>query len=229
MARRSNSKSNFSTDDRGSTVIATLEKSWSALCKVEPRIPTAVLTLVDARSRLGVRGYFADTQWKKPGRRGGAHEVAISPQLIGQASHLLATILHEAAHAILFEAGKNAGVGSTRYYHTKVFRDQCIELGLECFFHNTRYGWTITQWPRGDGVPKRFLPALRILECLPSGTEKCRIVRRSGGRLPPAGRTKLICKCSDEKRVIYVPNLVAAVGGIACSICNQAFSSETLE
>ena len=227
MTKRSNSQSNFSTVDRGSTVIATLEKSWSALRKVEPRIPAAVLTLVDVRSRLGVRGYFANLQWKKPGRRGGAHEVAISPQLIGQASHLLATILHEAAHAILFEAGKNAGVGSTRYYHTKVFRDQCIELGLECYFHNTRYGWTITQWPRGDSVPKRYLPVLRILESLPSGTEKSRIRRSTGASLPPTGRTKLICNCRDEKRVIYVPNSVAADGGITCCICNQQFLADT--
>ena len=100
MARHSNPNRNYSTDDRGSTVIATLEKTWSALRKAEPLVPAAVLTLVDATSRSGLRGYFADSQWKKPGRRGGAHEVAISPQLIGQPLHLLATFLHEAANAI---------------------------------------------------------------------------------------------------------------------------------
>ena len=227
MAVRSNPQRKFSTVDRGSKVIATLEDSWSALRIAEPRIPAAVLTLVDVRSRLGVRGYFANSQWKKPGRGGGAHEVAVSPHLIGQPAQLLATILHEAAHAILFQAGKNAGVGSTRYYHTKVFRDQCIELCLECYFYNSRYGWTITHWPRGDDVPKRFLPALRILKSLPSGTEKFRIRRSTGGSLPPTGRTKLICKCDDKKRVIYVPNSVAAIGGISCCICNQQFHADT--
>ena len=78
------------------------------------RIPRTVLTLVDSKSRRRTLGYFASSRWKKPGRFGGAHEVAISPDLIGRPSQLLATLLHEAAHAILHEAGKNGGIGATK-------------------------------------------------------------------------------------------------------------------
>src|SRR5258708_3218214 len=81
----------FAASDRGSNIIELVEAAWSKLREIEPRIPAVVLTLVDAKSRRRTLGYFADARWKKPGRYGGAHEVGISPDLIGQPGALLAT------------------------------------------------------------------------------------------------------------------------------------------
>lgn len=109
---------------RSSTAVEALETAWMKLREIEPAIPPAVLTFVDGRSRSRVKGYFMWSTWKK--RRGAAHEIAINPKLIQDPKHLVATLMHEAAHAILFEAGQSGGMGSTPYYHTIAFRDQCI-------------------------------------------------------------------------------------------------------
>jgi hypothetical protein len=122
----------YAVPQRGSTAVQVLESAWQVLREIVPEIPQAVLRLVDNRSRRGVLGYFAQSNWRK--RRGSAHEIAISPELLAKPSEIVATMPHEAARAVLFEAGSKGGMGSTRYYHTKAFRDQCKALGLECNF-----------------------------------------------------------------------------------------------
>src|SRR5207248_687140 len=160
------------------------------LRKIEPRIPMAVLTFVDIRSRWRVRGYFACSTWKK--RKGAAHEIAISPSLIGQPDDRRCTMLHEAAHALLFDAGENGGMGSTPYYHAKVFRDQCLKFGLSCEYWNSRYGWTLTTWP-ASGVPERFKPIVALLRKeLPTGTGGYTARRAKGRSLPVTGHTMLV-------------------------------------
>jgi hypothetical protein len=206
---------------RGSAAVATLEAAWNMLRELERRIPLAVLTFVDARSRDRVHGYCARSTWKK--RTGAAHEVAISPGLIGHPEDLLETMLHEAAHAVLFEAGANGGMGSTRYYHTKTFRDQCRAFGLACDFLNSRYGWTLTAWPV-TGVADRYKPVLaRLRRGLPSGTGGRAPGRVKPGPLPPAGHTVLVCGCPDGDRTVYVKKSVLDAGGIMCSFCKREF------
>ncbi len=206
---------------RGSAAVATLEDAWTMLREMERRIPPAVLTFVDAQSRGHVRGYCARSTWKK--RTGAAHEVAISPDLIGHAEHLLATMLHEAAHAVLHEAGANGGMGSSRYYHKKTFRDQCLAFGLTCDFLNSRYGWTLTGWPAA-GVPDRFKPVVaRLRQGLPSGTGGRAPGRVKPGPLPPTGHTVLVCGCPDGGRTVYVKKSVLNAGGVMCSLCGSEF------
>lgn len=214
--------SRYAERNRGSLVVASLESAWQALRSIELQIPPAVLTLVDVSRRQRLGGYFAHSAWKKPGH-GGAHEIAINPRLLQQPPLLLATLLHEAAHAVLHEAGKNAGIGSTRYYHTKVFRNLCIQYGLDCRFRDTRYGWTDTAWPLNSGVPDRWKPVLEILKTLPSGAGEMRVRRHQERKLPATGRTRLICHCENKKRVVYVPKSVVAAGGIICSYCRKPF------
>jgi len=77
--------------DRGSSALETLEAAWEKLREIDARIPVAVLTLVDSRSRHVVRGYFANSTWRK--RKGSAHEIAVSPRLIGDPPELLCTMM----------------------------------------------------------------------------------------------------------------------------------------
>lgn len=213
--------SKYNVVERGSTAVQTLEAAWELLREIEPSIPSAVLTLVDSRSRRRLHGYFARSIWKK--RRGQAHEVAISPELIGHPERLLATMLHEAAHAVLHEAGKNGGIGSTPYYHLKSFRDQCVAFGLACEFLNTRYGFTLTSWP-SKTVPERFQIVVNLLrQKLPAGTG-APIPRKSKGRnLPTTGHTILVCSCEDGSRTVYVKKSVLESGGVICAFCKQEF------
>ena len=211
----------FDVGERGSATIHALESAWELLRSVESSIPPAVLTLVDARSRRQVLGYFARSIWKK--RRGKAHEIALSPELIGFPKELLATMLHEAAHAILHESGQRGGVSGDGYYHLAIFRDQCESLGLECEFWNTRYGFTVTHWPT-SGVPRRYRPIIRLLkQSLPAGIGAQPQKKVAGRPLPVPGHTPLTCGCSEANRTVYVKKTVLNAGGVTCAFCGQEF------
>ena len=211
----------YDVAERGSTAVQTLEAAWQLLCSIHSEIPPAVLTFVDVKSRTHFRGYFAWSIWNK--RRGKAHEIGISPTLIGSPKQLLATMLHEAAHAVLYESGDNGGIGSGGYYHLKSFRDKCFEFGLECEFLNTRYGFTLTSWPN-DVVPKRFQPVVHLLRKeLPSGTGKQEHSKLRGRDLPLTGHTILSCGCDEGRRTVYVKKSVLEAGGIVCAFCKCEF------
>jgi hypothetical protein len=213
--------SKYAVPDRGSRAVQALEESWEKLRAVHPSIPLAVLTLVDVRSRSHVRGYFAKSSWKK--RRGQAHEVGISPELIGHPEYLVATMVHEAAHAVLHERGQAGGMGRGGYYHKATFRDQCQSFGLQCEFYNTRYGWTLTSWPN-DRIPDGYRPIASFLrQALPAGVDGLRPATRPGRKLPLSGHTKLICRCKGVKRSVYVNASVLKAGGVMCRFCGQVF------
>lgn len=220
-AASSGRPSKYNVAERGSTSVQVLEAAWELLRGIEPSIPQAVLTLVDARSRRRLHGYFAWSVWKK--RRGQAHEIGISPELLGHPKELLATMLHEAAHAALHESGMQGGIGKGGYYHLKSFRDQCISYGLSCEFLNTRYGFTITKWPR-KAVPKKYQPVVNLLRArLPAGIGSQPPREFKGRDLPETGHTMLTCGCSDRSRTIYVKKSVLTAGGVFCSFCRQEF------
>lgn len=209
----------YQVTGRGSTAVETLETAWSMLSEIDPRIPPAVLTFVDKKSRSRVLGYFANSTWRK--RRGAAHEIAINPILIGHAESLVATMLHEAVHAMLYESGDRGGMGSTPYYHTKVFRDRCLESGLECEFLNSRYGWTITSWP-ASGAPSRYKKVVAIVrKQLPAGTGEWQPSKAKSKPLPMSGHRMLACECED--RTIYVKKSVLEAGGVVCAFCGREF------
>lgn len=206
---------------RGSVSIETLEIAWEELRKVEPSIPVAVLTFVDVKSRSHFRGYFAWSLWKK--RRGAAHEIGINPKLLGDPKELLSTMLHEAAHATLYEKDGLGGMGSTRYYHSKTFRDQCVEFGLDCQFHNTRYGFVLTSWP-ASGVPDRYKSIVQLLQSrLPAGTGAQLQKQIKGRDLPRSGHTLLACRCLPVYRTVYVKKSVLEIGGVVCALCGSEF------
>ena len=210
---------------RGSAGVQALETAWEMLRATVDGVPRAVLTFVDSRSRGFVHGYFARSIWKK--RRGAVHEIAINPRLIGQPSELLGTMVHEAAHAILYEAGENGGMGSTGYYHTTRFRDECKALGLTCEFWNTRYGWTVTAWS-ASGVPEKYRPILAHLrQELPAGIGGRVALKQKGRRLPVSGHTMLVCGCEEGDRTIYVKKSVLKQGGVMCSLCGEDFRPPT--
>jgi len=206
---------------RGSASVAALEKAWEALRTLEPAIPTAVLTFVDVRSRRRLKGYFANSIWKK--LDGSAHEIGINPNLMGDSCAIVATMMHEAAHAVLHEFGENGGMGATRYYHTRKFRDQCVCFGLDCDFLNCRYGWTLTSWPE-SGIPERYQSVLDRLDAsLPPGTVVTVPKNVKGRGLPPPGHTVMACDCDSGRRTIYVNKSVLQAGGISCAFCKGEF------
>src|SRR5688572_26794436 len=87
---------------RGSVSTTTLEQAWTKLRRLIPGLPAAVILPIDARGRRQRLGQFAPETWRARGPRQ-AHEIAISPRLFGSPEDLLATMIHEAVHALLYE------------------------------------------------------------------------------------------------------------------------------
>lgn len=206
----------WSTSDRGSNASKQLEGAWAIMRNLIPGLPRAVMVVLDAAGRNRKHGHFAHSSWKA---RGGdnAHEIAISPRLFELPKDLFGTLLHEAAHAANFAAGIRDCTG--RYYHRKEFRNRCFQLGLDCQFLNTRYGWCLTSWPAGQ-VPDRYQRVLQVLGEIPKGTGRQGLSKTKGRKLPRPGHVRLVCDC---QRSIYASRLVAAEAAIQCSACGSSF------
>jgi len=210
----------------GSVSVAILEEIWRQLQRIVPEIPDVVVVAADLGGRRRKRGHFAPCVWRARGRR--RHELSISPDLFSSASGLLATIVHEAAHAIIYKRGDGgAGVGAGGYYHLKEFRNECRRLGLDCEYLNGRYGWTVTHWPK-TGVPQRYTSVLTFIQAnriLGTGAIRPRVER--GRPTPKSGHLRLVCNCPRE-RCVYVTPATAKQGGITCSQCNSPFVAQKL-
>lgn len=150
-----------SVGDRGSLASRCLERAWARLREVEPCVPPVVIVLVPVGRKQGKLGHFSGLVWRA-GRGERGHELAINPVLFDRPEDLLGTLVHEAAHALLFEWGLRGGCGPDGYFHREEFRGVCERLGLVCSFRNRRYGWSDTAWPVA-GVPMKYRSVLRLL------------------------------------------------------------------
>jgi hypothetical protein len=210
---------------RASLATSTLERAWAELRGVIPGLPEAVIIPIDAGGRHRRLGHFAPETWRAHGRHQ-AHEIALSPHLFSSSKDLLATMVHEAVHALLDENDPDGpypgGVSADRYYHRHAFRDRCLELGLACGLLNRRYGWSLTQWPAGK-VPGRYRPVLEVLSKLPYGSGRGALRRRKGKPLPPSGQVRLHCSCVPV-RTVYVAKSQVGKGAIVCTSCAASFS-----
>ena len=136
---------------RASQATQGLEQTWELLRTLIPKLPPAVVVVLNTSSRRRKLGDFTPSVWRYRHEKN-VHEIGISPDLFHTPEEVLCTLLHEAAHAVLFARDRHspqhiAGCGPDGYYHRKEFRDTCRDLGLECLFKNRRYGWCLTQWP----------------------------------------------------------------------------------
>jgi hypothetical protein len=188
---------------------------------MEPDLPPVVFVSVDASGRRRKLGHFACSSWRYSKAKA-VHEIAISPALFALPQSVLATLLHEAAHALLYERTGEAGCGHDRYYHKSTFRDCCTDvLGLPCEFRNGRYGFTNTGWDSA-GVPGRYQTVLGILSrgLLWGSTPQIVPGPPAPAKLPVSGHVRLVCGCD---RSVYVSKKVLEQGPIICGLCKHHF------
>jgi hypothetical protein len=208
--------------NRGSAAVRHIEAAWGELQSLIPKLPSAIIVIFSASERQRKKGHFAYSSWRYRKDKG-AHEIGVSPALFQKPKELLATLLHEAAHALLYQRNPQGGGGCTGpYYHRKDFRDACAELGLKAEFHNTRYGWHITGWPE-TGIPRRYQRVLDSLKKLPAGPAKPRVIPRKLCPTPAPGHLRLTCQCQPDPRKIYASKAVISKGAILCQECGASF------
>jgi len=219
-------KSKLST--RASLASKCLESTWRMIMDINRKnvkIPLVVITILSAGDRIGKHGHHSPTTWRYRGGEKRA-EVGISPGLFKTPEIILAVMLHEAAHAALSKNHK-AGMGSAKSYHTKIFRETCFKLGLQCEFYNTRHGWMITSWPNNKH-PNRYISVVKYLkQNLPMGTSGG-WVKLKGRKLPKSGHIRLECKCKIHvgNSILVTKTMLKRITekrGIKCEICDALF------
>lgn len=205
----------------GSRAVEALEAAWRAVRRIRHDIPEAVLVVLGAGRRAHL-GHFANSRWRVIRGTRTSHEVAVSSVLFRDAAAVLGTLLHEAAHAALWETGRG-GVSPDGYYHRKEFRDKCRAYGLECTFWNTRYGWSVTRWPEG-GPSNEYTEAMEVLKkgLRHAAGEFNQGPRTPPRKLPPPGLVRLVCGCTPP-RSIYAGSTLARSVDVRCERCEHQF------
>jgi hypothetical protein len=209
---------------QSSRLAKVLGAAWGQLRELIPGLPAVVLLILSAREYRR-RGHFAREAWQKRLGEDLLHEVAVHPGMFECPEDLLVTILHEAAHALLWEKRKHGekhccGVSLTGYYHRKEFRDAAVALGLDVHFLNRRYGFCVTTWPAA-GIPARYRSVLATL-----GQFAVVASRRLPPRVVPPVAKKQVpwvevhCACA---RLLRCAPCELRRGAVVCGVCGREF------
>lgn len=204
-------------------LIVAFEHAWTQIRRAHPEVPPAVLITgsgSDARRTNMLRlGHFAASRWQ-----GGSEGTEIDEIFVGGeglergAGPVLATLLHEAAHALARVRGIQDTSRQGRYHNVR-FKALAEELGLHIDKHPT-IGWSTTTLP--DATAQRYASTIEQLE------HAITIFRRheGGGSDKPARKPgPKACVCGCGRRIRVAPS-VLALGEILCGVCEQPFEAE---
>lgn len=233
---------------RLSTVIAAIEQVYHEhLRSLWPALPAnVVFPVYYQRSRNGhikVRGHWHALQWKvAAGDR--AHELHVSSGILREApASVLATLVHECAHARCFVLGIQ-GASREGRYHNRRFQRIAHEMGLRTT-PDTRIGWRTPGLREDDGWPEKFAPALAVIEQAvgqlwqgqgvdrnPDGTAAGATDGGDGDAGANAGNDdkpnrsrllKAVCAC-DPPRIIRAARTTLEAAPITCAVCSDKFA-----
>ena len=129
-----------------SWVLSVLEDNWHAIRARHPQIPPVVIIIASGTSGRDAKwGHFAPRRWNVDAT-GTLAEILISGEgLRRDPRAVLATLLHEAAHALAAARGIKDTSRQHRY-HNRQFKILAEELGL-AVDHDQRIGWSLTSVP----------------------------------------------------------------------------------
>jgi hypothetical protein len=143
-----------------SRVLAVLEDTWTAIRRHHGQVPLVVLIIASGTdSRQPKWGHYASGRWyasnvKHP-------EVMISGEGLARTPReVLATLLHEATHALAAARGITDTSRQGRY-HNKKYALLATELGLDVTA-TPGFGWTLTTVP--DSTATRYADQLAALK-----------------------------------------------------------------
>lgn len=217
-------------------LVQAVENAWSAIQAKNDDVPDVVVTLGSGFVARGMKlGHFAANVWTNG--ETDVHELFVGAEGLQRgAASLMATLLHEAAHA----AAENRGVKDTSRqgrYHNSNFKSIAEELGIEVS-HDDSLGWSHTELP--DSTAKEYQAEILDLDAsitayrhgfemfmnLPTGTTGTAGVEKmpkvSNGRKSNNNGVSAKCACG---RRIRVSASVLEMGGISCNICGEEFTA----
>jgi DnaJ domain len=202
-----------------SRLLAVLEGAWRQIRRNHPEVPPVVLIIASGTdTRHPKWGHHAPGRWHHA--NDDHAEVMISGEgLRREPRDVLATLLHEAAHALAAARGITDTSRQGRY-HNKKFAALASELGLDVTDDESgQYGWTITTVP--DATANRYGDQLDALAFAMT-------LWRIDEQLTPRAKrnTNLIAASCPCGRRIRVAASTLAEAPITCQACDGSFEPD---
>jgi hypothetical protein len=204
-------------------LVAALADAWRVIAARHPDLPPAALIVGQGCGRRGgglVLGHFAADRWQRSGDDTSAyvHVVLIGGEGLERgAVDVVATLLHEAAHAIANVRQIKDTSRQDRYHNTR-YKHRAEELGLTVKRHE-QIGWSLTTLPHATA--ETYALVIRQLE------QAITLHRRSEPvRGDDAGGTNLIAATCSCPRRIRVALSVLAQGPITRRLCASDFQPD---
>jgi hypothetical protein len=198
---------------------AALEQAWAVIQRHHAEIPDVVVTVgTGGGHRGGVRklGHFAAGRWRRAD--GGAwSEILVAGEGLDRGPDgVLATLLHEAAHALAFARGVR-DTSSNGRYHNRRFANVATELGLQVGTLSP-YGFAATSLT--PTLAHRYAVALRDLD---DALVLWRAAEPPASRSGSRGRgSSAICRCACPRR-LRLPTSAITEAPVICGRCRQPF------
>ena len=216
--RDSNRSANGNSSPMASRIIKVLEETWLEIRRWNPEIPAVVIIIASGTDGKHPRwGHHAPGRWNVAGEQ--LTEIMISGEgLRRTAREVLATLLHEAAHALAHARGIKDTSRQGRYHNTK-FKKCAEEVGL-AVEHDDNFGWSVTTI-----TPATELAYASQLQAL---TDAMTLWRHGEAATGPKARRNhnliaAICPCG---RSIRVAASTLAEAPITCQACDQDFQAK---
>lgn len=216
-------------------LIQSIENAWAAIQEKNDDVPDVVVTLGSGSIAQGMKlGHFAANVWTHGDDD--VHELFVGAEgLMRGAAALMATLIHEAAHAAA-EARNIKDTSRQGRYHNSNFKAIATELGI-AVEHHPSLGWSTTTLP--DETAKEYQQAIMDLDASitayrrgfePYMTGPTGTTGTPGGgtikKVPANGRRSnnngVSASCGCGRRIRISPT-VLEMGGITCNICDGEF------
>jgi hypothetical protein len=198
-----------------SKVLAVLEDTWTAIRRNHGQVPPVVLIIASGTDSKQPRwGHYASGRWYASNIKHA--EVMVSGEGLARTPRdVLATLLHEAAHALAAARGITDTSRQGRY-HNKKYAALARELGLDVTA-TVGFGWTITTVP--DTTADQYAGQLDALK-------DAMTIWRNAEHTPAAAKgrsTNLIAAACSCGRKIRVAASTLDEAPIICRACDGHF------
>ena len=203
-------------------LLAALEHAWETIRAHHAEIPQVIILIGTGSDRGGVLrklGHFAARRWRLADG-GEQSEILLAGEGLDRPpGEVLATLLHEAAHALAFARGiRDTSKGGR--YHNCHFAAVAAELGLQAGPLHP-YGLAATTMPPATGAC--YAAALREVA-------DAMVLRRAAEppRARPGSRragSSVVCRCGCPRR-LRLPLSIIAGPSVVCGGCGEPFLPE---
>jgi curved DNA-binding protein CbpA len=202
-----------------SRILKVLEDTWMEIRRWHPEIPAVVIIIASGTEGKQARfGHHAPGRWTVAGEQ--LAEIMISGEGLRRTPReVLATLLHEAAHALAHARGIKDTSRQGRY-HNKHFKTLAEQLGLTVE-HDQRFGWSPSVIT--DATAHMYTVQLTAL------AEAMTLWRRDEAVTPATTRrnTNLIAAVCPCGRSIRIAASTLAEAPITCQACDGDFQPKT--